>query len=416
MRRLSCSQRMGMLVAASTLLLAACGGGTTSETVPASTPLTTAGSLPVTSETSNLPATSGPALEPAAVCADGELPAAGALDLATGEVRWVACSSAERWRSILGVSDEVVLVSEAGDSPESQTVGLSAADGAERWRRPTTKGVGDIPRGPVAGGGVVVRVTDAGTGLVGLDVLTGDEVWRVQGAVQVLGQNETVAVVADTVVTGGPPGVRGLDRATGAEVWSSEVRFGDSSGVGVARGPAAVWDDTIAVPTDRTLTALDMATGATRWTAVQTDHPEAADGVVVGATPAAGGARGIRALDAATGAVLWEAPGQSSYGDLLAVGDGIVAVTANDRPEIVGYELDTGNERWRIDATGLGQPQLIAGTTLVLLWEGTLSAVSTRDGSTLWTTDQPLGSPLMNSVGALGSSLVVAVNSRPWGD
>ena len=37
-------------------------------------------------------------------------------------------------------------------------------------------------------------------------------------------------------------------------------------------------------------------------------------------------------------------------------------------------------------------------------------------GIVLWATDVPFGSPLMNNVGVFGSSLFVALNSRPWGD
>ena len=395
---LSTSQRLRLLVAASMLPLAACGGDTTSQSAPG-------------------PTIPGSSPDRGVECADGEYPAVGAVDLASGEVLWVACSSAEVWRSLVGATDEVVVVSEAGDYPEAQTVGFATVDGTELWRRATSAGMGEIPRGPVAGAGVVVRVDDAGTGLVGFDVVTGDEVWREDVAVQLLGEGETVTVVADTeLVNGEPSGIRGLDRATGAEVWSSDIWFGDSSGTGVARGPAAVWDDTIAVPTNDTLTAVDMATGATLWTAPQTDHPEAADGVFVGATSASGPDRSIRALDAATGEVLWEAPGQFSYGDLLAAGDGIVAVINNDGTEIVAYELRTGDERWRLTNEFHTQPQLIAGTTLVSLWEATLVAMSTNDGSTLWTATEPLGSPLMNNVSALGSTLYIAVNSRQWGD
>ena len=413
MRCLSPSQRLRWFVAASVLPLVACGGGTTSESAPGSTRPTTPG--PVSSGVAPATPTSP---DPGLACADGEYPAVGAVDLTSGEVLWLSCSSVEAWRSLLGATAEVVIVSETGDYPEAQTVGLSTADGTELWRRPTTAGAGAIPRGPVAGAGVVVRVDDTGTGLVGLDVLTGDEVWREDGAVQLLGEGETVTVVADTeAVNGQPPGIRGLDRATGAEVWSSEIWFADSSGTGVARGPAAVWDDTIAVPTNDTLTAVDMATGAALWTAPQTDHPEAADGVVVGATPGSGPGRSIRALDAATGDALWEAPGQFSYGDLLAAGDGIVAVMNNSGTEIVAYELRTGDERWRrTDELHTTQPQLIVGTTLISLWESDLVAMSTSDGSTLWTATEPLGSPLMSNVGALESTLYIAVNSRPWGD
>jgi outer membrane protein assembly factor BamB len=386
MRRISRSQRWSMVVAAALMPLAACGSEGPSGTVSSEQP-----------------------------CNETELPAVGALDGATGEVRWLVCSSAEVWRSIVGAADDVVYVVESGDNNGTRTVALSAADGSELWRTPTGQGVGDIPRGPAAGGGVVVRIGDAQTGVVGIDALSGAERWRAESAVQVLGQSETVAVVARAdPSTGAPSGVVALDRVTGEEVWKSSVRFQDSSGVGVERGPAAVWEDTIALPTDRTLTALDMASGTKRWTAPQTDHPEAADGVVVGAVPSTGPRPRIRALDAGTGAVLWEASGRSSYGDLVAVGDGIVAVTAVETPEVVAYDLRTGDERWRVGGPELGQPQLVVGHTLVLLWEGTLSAVSTSDGATLWSARLPLGSPLMNSVGVEISmeSLILAQDER----
>jgi outer membrane protein assembly factor BamB len=342
-------------------------------------------------------------------CPSGELPAAGALDLDDGEVRWMACSPDQVFRSVLGATDDVVVMTESAGEPVLQTVGLSAVDGVERWRHPAMRVMGDMPRGPVAGSGIVVRPTETGTGLVGYDAVTGEEVWRVDGSSQVVGQSESVVVIASS-------GLRGLDRVTGSEVWSSDVSFEDPSGVMVARGAAAVSDDTIVVPTGPSLTALDMATGATLWTAEQAEHPEAADGSVVGAVVNNGRPVAIRAFDLETGELRWEAPGRSSYGDLLAVGDGIVAVLATETSEVIAYELATGEERWRVDAMGLGEPQMIVGKTLILLWEANLSAVSTVDGSTEWTTDQPLGSPLMNDVATDGASVYVAVNSRAWGD
>lgn len=287
-----------------------------------------------------------------------------------------------------------------------------------------------------------------------------------------------LANTEDVVIVTVPSGLVGLDRTSGEQVWSSEVFLLDESGVMASRGPAAVDGTAVMVPAaseiatvpmlpggegdgccvapdeigtycsypegsspgtgssgdevlpcelvtapmgPSMLVAVDGSTGTTLWRGPRLDHPTAADGYVVGYDHSWMGSSStpeweVLVVDGATGELLWSGPGSESYGDLWAIGDGIVAVTVNGRTEIVGYELDTGVERWRIDAAGLGEPQLIADTTLVLLWEGDLSAVSTSDGSTVWTADEPVGSALMNNVGIRGSSLFVALNSRPWGD
>jgi outer membrane protein assembly factor BamB len=354
--------------------------------------------------------------EPASTCAEGELPAAGALDLATGDVRWTVCSAAEVYRTLVGAFDDVVVVSETA-YPDAEVVALSLTDGAERWRRPTTGQPIETPRGPTAGVGIVLRILSDGLGaggLAGLDVATGEVVWQLAEPLVVLGQSDTTAVVASfDPATGSPPVIEGIDLATGAEVWTSQLVFADLSGVGVSRGPAAVWDGTIAVPTGESLTAVDIDSGAVRWVGPQTDHPEAADGVVVGT---ADSGRTIRALDAFSGELLWEAPGRPSYGDLLAIGDGIVVVNALDRPALVAYNVRTGSERWRIDAAGIGEPQVVAGSSVVTLWERRLSAVSTSNGVVQWSADAPFGSPWMSSVAVDATTVYVSVNSRPWGD
>ncbi len=85
--------------------------------------------------------------------------------------------------------------------------------------------------------------------------------------------------------------------------------------------------------------------------------------------------------------------------------------------DLIAYELSSGNERWRATQTShFAQPQLIDGTSLVMLWEGELSVLSTTDGATIWAATEPFGSPLMNSVGSNGDTVFVAINSRPWAD
>ena len=183
----------------------------------------------------------------------------------------------------------------------------------------------------------------------------------------------------------------------------------------VGRSPAAVLGEVVVVPTGATVTAIDMRTGATLWQAPQLDHLAAADGVVVGMR-GAGPARLVAAIDAASGQELWTAPGRESYGGLLAVGDSVIVVLDPGSPGLVAYELSSGTERWRKPQPIHGEPQLISGSSLVLLWEGELAVASTTDGATIWSATQPFRSPLMNSVGTNGDSVFVAINSLPWGD
>jgi hypothetical protein len=112
-------------------------------------------------------------------------------------------------------------------------------------------------------------------------------------------------------------------------------------------------------------------------------------------------------------------PGGASYGGIVAAGDGVTVVLDVQRGGYTAYELATGEERWRVEPsqmTARVEPQLIIGTSLVLLWEDDLQVASTTDGSTVWSATQPLNSPWMNSVGASDTTVFVAVNSVPFSD
>ena len=361
---------------------------------------------------------------PAPACPSTEPPAIGALGITDGAVVWSACSPDEAYRYVIGASDDIVLIEEiegrgaAGTPAGRRTVAFEAADGSERWRRSTASA--PIPPGPIDGQGIVVLATDDqdALALVGVDPATGAERWRVESGKGPLAHGATVAVVWDADSRAGSSRLRGIDRVTGDELWVSGIPLSDQSGIGVARSPAAVLGEVVVVPTSTTVTAIDMRTGATLWQAPQLDHLAAADGVIVGSRGTGGPPDliTVAAIDAAPGQHLWTAPGRPSYGGHLAAGDGVVAVLDAGGSGIVAYELSSGDERWRTAQATYVEPQLISGASLVGLWEGELSVVSTTDGATIWSATQPFGSPLMNSVGSNGASIFVAVNSLPWGD
>jgi outer membrane protein assembly factor BamB len=362
----------------------------------------------------------------ARACRSGEYPAVGALSIKDGAVEWLVCSPDEAFRTVIGASDDVVLIYEEG-SIGRRTIAFDPADGSERWRRSTADT--PIPPGPFDGKGIAVLATDDGgkLALVGVDAVKGKEKWRVESSEAPLAHSATVVVVWEAVgrvpVSGSR--LRGIDRVTGDELWVSDIRLSDESGVCCAN-PTAVLGEVVAVPTGATITAIDMRTGSTLWKAPYLDDPTAADGLFVGTretreTPGTDGppprSFAVPALDAASGRELWTARGRASYGGALAIGDGVIVVLSPDAPGLIAYELASGDERWRMAQTqAYAEPQLISGKSLVGLWEGQVSVVSTKNGATIWSATQPFGSPLMNSVGSSGDSVFVAINSLPWGD
>ncbi len=442
------------------VVVAACGGGGSrpdaspaSTTPAASTVVTTAPSTtaPVTTAPADVPATTGTSIEGShgteafvpCLVGDGATPAVAGLVLATGDVAWSTCSTAEAWRYLLGATEDTVVVASILRDQTTTVAAFDALDGRVLWTRPTVRGVWGWPEGPVAGRGtVVLQVADgSATAVIGVDARTGEERWRLSEAERMLptstlpsvavgppqsGPPATpvapIANTATTVVLASISGVRGVDRATGATRWSLGLWVQDQAGTGVARSPVAVVGEVVLLPVlgsdRRGLVAIDAADGRELWRADALDHPTGSDGVAVGyPSRQSPDSAGVIAVSLRDGTPLWSRPGLPSYGDLWAIGDGVVVVRTSS-PEVVAYDVTTGATRWT-RATGpdfAGEPQIVAGTLVVFLWESTIGALSTSTGATVWASRSPFGSPMMNSVAANGSMLYVSVNSAPWAD
>jgi outer membrane protein assembly factor BamB len=352
-------------------------------------------------------------------CASPETAAYGAFDLATGTLRWSTCSERAIYRTVAGATAEILITLESKDAGGFDTVARSTADGAELWRRSTVAGLG-VPPGPIGASGVVPVETDAEGEpiVVGVNQSSGDVAWRLEPGLNVVALSDRIVVVAAGVgvPTGSAPpppaGLRGIDRRTGAEVWRNDVWFLDESGVGVQRGGAAITGSFVAVPTGATVTGVNVSTGHVAWTAAQLDHPTGANGVFVGTDAST---HKLRAIAADTGKELWSTTGAAvSYGDLLAVGDGVVVVQMLDSDRSAALDLHSGKTRWEVP-TMFGDPQATFGTTAVVLSPSGLTAVSTKTGTTTWLSTNPLGFSV-GSVTANQTTLFVSVNSRPSQD
>jgi outer membrane protein assembly factor BamB len=109
--------------------------------------------------------------------------------------------------------------------------------------------------------------------------------------------------------------------------------------------------------------------------------------------------------------------GAESHGDRLAVGHGgLFVLDPTDNTRIIGTTWQLVGALDQPAGTFLGQPQLVQGDLAIALWEGTLAALDTDDGSLRWGWERPVGSDWMNAVGANGTTVFVAVNSVPFGD
>lgn len=376
-------------------------------------------------------------------CDDGLVPSLAALDRETGLFRWTYCSSDRAWWEIRGATDDIVHATSTmpgGSATENELIAVDAATGAAQWQIPVARQQLGWPPGPFAGGGVVVVEIDGGRVIVGLDASSGAELWRVVDA-DLGGSAGTssgppgwvVAVLANTddvVVLAVRSGLVGLDRTDGAVLWSSDVLLLDESGVTASRGPAAVDGSSVMVPAasesgGSTLVALDATTGETLWRGPRLDHPTAAEGHVVGydhswMQTSQPPADEVLVVDGSTGELLWSRPGMESYGDLWAIGDGVVVVRvwADVGEDVVAYELDSGEQRWRRSSamSARGEPQLVTDGLVVLL-RTDLEVLSTADGTTHWTVPASISPATpMSSVGHNATSILVTFNGLEWGD
>jgi outer membrane protein assembly factor BamB len=314
---------------------------------------------------------------------------------------------------MIGATDDVVLVREMAQL-DGQVVALDPDDGTElwRWQSPAAQRA----PGSFVGSDIVVLLTgDAGAvDLVGVDVMTGAERWRIAEQLTVLGStDDVIAVERFSDVMGSEP-VRGIDRGTGTELWVSDVAKLDMSGVYGGTGTSAIWQHSLIVPTDATSTALDMATGAVLWASSSLGTPLEADDVVIGARLPQGPSAAVTGVDPNNGDELWSHPGQPAYGGYVAVGDGIVVVSQRDAPGLIAYEQTSGAERWRTESAN--QAHRISGDKVISLWEEGLDARATIDGSVVWQLVEPFGSPYMNDVVANSTAAFTAINSLPWSD
>jgi outer membrane protein assembly factor BamB len=318
---------------------------------------------------------------------------------------------------------------------------LSLRDGHELWRRstgetsPTTEGFKVTTAGDV----VIAGDWD----LYAYDTATGEPRWSYRPAVGYAPGHFIGDVAGTRLFTGSGSGhVYAIDTTTGREVWRREVeRMTDDALVSVfepkTNGSLVVACYTIYTSADRGgMVALDSATGEERWryrfpTSESDPRPVyCAGGAVLSrdlAIAAAGDGR-IWAVDLATGALRWSLPplegpfdgiitqapqelrGLAVAGDRLIVGSLTGYLTA--------YDLGTQRMVWQyaqgwLGSLAWGNYTEADGVVYVPFISGFIHAVDAASGTVLWKTvdyTQNLFSPVVLA----GDRVIAAGRSGVW--
>ena len=220
-----------------------------------------------------------------------KLPGVGAFSLADGTTRWTAALPYDAGTLAADTASETVIALSWDYEGEATVLGLSRADGTERWRRAVS---GEFFEGPA------------------------------------------VAAGGPALIANGNGRVVALAPGTGATRWSRELPRVD----GLAVGPERCY-----VATDEGLFALATADGTTRWSIGTAGRgsrftpPAVADGIVYAGTGPVDGAY-VAAYDAADGTERWRVglPETVVGGDMVTAGlaaqpavvDGAVYAFAKD--------------------------------------------------------------------------------------
>jgi outer membrane protein assembly factor BamB len=314
----------------------------------------------------------------------GDAGGAVALDLRTGAVKWRVTTPSPIVNAPAIADGIVVLAMNQG-----QILAVDLATGAARWQVDLADGVDGIESAmwgaPTIADGVVYAGVQGN--FAALELTTGNVMWSHDPNPQYpwLGTRAAPAVADGVVIApfNRTVGMFGWSAADGAQRWL--VSTGTATAVNAS--PIVVDDVAYVINSSSDLTAIDVATGAPRWSRRINDAgfdwgysatatPAYADGTLYIATKF----RDLIALDTTTRIERWRATSPSSPVNFTHY--------RSNEPGFVASPIVTGDLVW------IGRP------------DGRLLALSAADGTEVWSTQ--LGAPIVTTPAPAGEVLVVA--------
>lgn len=294
----------------------------------------------------------------------------------------------------------VYLLSETGVSA------YRASDGKARWHFTLPLPSQRTNTMTVQGQTVLVG-TD--TAFFALDAATGALRWTAQAGPQI----QSMLASGTTLYVGSTTWVSAYSTTDGSTLWKDHIAGGDTSRLVLSGGTLYVGGSL-----SSTLTALDAASGATRW-GVQLPPDEGASAFVPqGETLFVQTRHRLEALDSSDGHLLWQAV---TAVQAFEVEGGVVSLISSDLPPtnaapapalsgLRALRASDGGLLWQ-EVTPVSVDGEVDVLTPEVIYRATtaeqknLSAWSTRDGHPLWqVTTQPIGSLLLEQGVLYGSS------------
>ena len=296
-----------------------------------------------------------------------------ALDAATGAVRWQVARALGP-ASMPAIAEGLVIHT-SGAADDATVVCRRLEDGAVQWETPAGSAVSAPPT--VADG--VVLVGTSGGRLLALELETGERRW----SLDVAGGIETTPAVSGGIAVG--------------TAYEGRARESTVHAVDVASGPG---DD-----------------GRPLWRGTS-PGPAGAPAVAEGAVHLVTGQGRVVALDLRTGAERWSELGRDLAGrsQIPAAGSDLVVA---DRSHLSLRDRATGVERWthplangrmlptgRADSLLSSSPAVVGETVLIGGTAGRMSALRLSDGHRVWSA--AFGSLPISPVAASGAGVYVA--------
>jgi len=276
------------------------------------------------------PANTSPAVGGGFVVVGDEAGDVVALDVATGDQKWTQPTGGSI-RSSPAIVDGIVFVG----SEDGFLYAFDLADGHPRWKFDAS---GPITRSPAVEHGVVF--TGAGGGLFSaVDAANGSQKWQAHlgpGQIATPAVRDGVVLATSGIDQATAPHVLfGLDAATGQVLW----RWPSPSDAAVYVGS---FDDGLVITTsaDGNVSALAVAAGSVdptpRWSFLTHAPIGNAAAIAGGVLYVAGGDRTIYAIDEATGQALWSQPVTGQPGAVGVVGNRLYVATDLGRVIAIG--------------------------------------------------------------------------------
>jgi outer membrane protein assembly factor BamB len=285
-------------------------------------------------------------------------------------------------------------------TPDGSNWDLTASDagtGAVKWRDTSGEPSGQLT---VASG--LVLSTDFETELVSAyDASTGVLKWT-----------STVAAVQPAIVStdgiafiaGNDAKLHALDVTTGAERWSVATD--------ATPGLPAVANGVVVVPTRQTnglaisgsLRAYDTATGALKWSIAYAGPP--ATPAIVNGTVYDAADLAVFGLDLTTGAIKWMT-GPVQCSGPAAVAYGLMYVDCNG---VTAFDATTGSKAWGPSTFNGSDPAVANGVVYVSSLDrqdGSIAALDAHTGATLFTKAPPTGEGIYGATAIVDGLLYV---------